>query len=166
MGIEKYLWDIYLGGPWERHSPVPFKEKIKAAFPDRRIFDPEQRSAQKIGNWFDDDCFGIQHSLTMIAMIPEFPGSAIGDEMGMFYHRNNLRLFSKSAHEAEELVKNNAGVFQPLEELVIIWPESVKPVYAKKFLSHMGYIVENPEAAIVLLKKVFVKYDKMPREQK
>lgn len=175
METEKYLWDIYLGGPWEKRLKEEvekykpkyyYKTIIKQAFPDKRIFDPEQRSAQNNGNWFDDDCFGVQHSLTMIAMIPDFPGSAIGDEMGMFYHRNNLHLFSKSWQEADELVRSNAGVFKPLEELVIIWPEFVKPAFAKKFICRMGYVVENPDDAIVLLRKAFAKYDKMPQEQK
>lgn len=129
-------YDIFLGGPWEKHAPFPYKTMIKEAFPDKNIFDPEEQASQKTGNWFVDNYNALESSLTMVALVPEFPFPGVGPEAGIFYHIN-----SKDPNK-------------PLEELVIIWPEIVKPDHGRKVAERMGYVVENVEDAILKLKAV------------
>jgi hypothetical protein len=134
----EFLYDIFLGGPFVKHNPYDFyKQKIKDAFPGYRIFDPEVQDYQKTGDWFVGNAFALRGSLALAAYLPEFPFPTIGPEAGMFYTMHNKGDFSR-----------------PLEQIVIIWPESLKPDYAKKAVAKMGYVVETPEQAIVLLKKV------------
>lgn len=132
------MYDVFLGGPWERHAPFPYKSDIKKAFPDKIIFDPEKRQSQKSGEWFVDNYYAIENSLTMIALVPNFPFPGVGPEVGFFYYR-----------------KCNNEPRKPLEELVIIWPSIVKPDYGKKVAEKMGYLVENSEQAIARLKPIF-----------
>ena len=131
-----YEYDIFVGGPWEKHAPFPYKSMIKDAFPDKRIFDPEERASQRTGDWFVDNYRGLRDSRTMAALVPYFPLPGVGPEIGIFYYTH-----------AKTIGK-------PLEELAIIWPEVVKPDYGKKVAEKMGCIVKDPEQAISRLKAV------------
>lgn len=128
--------DIFLGGPWEKHAPFPYKTMIKEAFPDKNIFDPEEQASQKIGNWFVDNYNALESSLTLVALVPEFPFPGVGPEVGIFY------------------CSHNKDPNKPLEEIVIIWPEIVKPDHGKKVAERMGYLVENVEECIARLKVI------------
>jgi hypothetical protein len=130
-------YDIFLGGPWEKYAPFPYKSMIKAAFPDKNIFDPETRPSQTAGDWFSENYFAIEDSLTMVTLVPSFPFPGVGPEVGFFYHE----------HCCEDPTKR-------LEELVIIWPVDIKPDFGKKVAAKMGYIVENPEEAIARLRPI------------
>jgi len=127
-------YDIFLGGPWEKRCLVPYKSMIKEAFPDKKIFDPEERTAQETGGWFVDNYKALKSSLAMVAFIPNFPFPGVGPEVGLFYE-----MHSKSPKK-------------PLEEIVIIWSDIVKPDYGKKVAEKFGYVVEDTEEAIVRLK--------------
>lgn len=35
-------YDIFLAGQWEKYALIPYKKKIKEAFPNKSIFDPEE----------------------------------------------------------------------------------------------------------------------------
>ncbi|MBN2052530.1 hypothetical protein JW756_03430 [Candidatus Woesearchaeota archaeon] len=137
MVAMNYEFDIFLGGRWEKHSPYPYKTIIKNAFPDKRIFDPETDPTQKNGKWFEKNFRSLQKSRTLVAFVPDFPFPGIGFETGVFYHSHCQGDASK-----------------PLEEIIIIWPDSVKPDHAKKIASKMGYVVENPDEAVLRLKLV------------
>jgi hypothetical protein len=134
-------YDIFLGGPWEKHAPFPYKSEIRKAFPDKRIFDPEVQPEQKTDKWFMKNLSALESCKSVVALVPDFPFPGIGPEVGFFYHKNCQGDFSK-----------------PLEEIVIIWPKTVKPEYGKKVAEKMGYVVENPEEAIARLKQIFLKY--------
>jgi len=128
-------YDLFLGGPWERFAPFPYKTEIKKSFPGKSIFDPEEQESQKSDNWFEDNYRAIENSFAMAALVPQFPFPGVGPETGIFY--NKRRISAK-----------------PLDELVIIWPREFKPDYGKKVAEKMGYVVENCEEAIIRLKKV------------
>ncbi|MBU1199640.1 MAG: hypothetical protein KKF46_03065 [Nanoarchaeota archaeon] len=133
------IQDIFLGGPFTKHEPYDdYKIKIKSAFPDKDIFDPETQEYQKTGDWFQENAFALENSLALVAYIPDFPFAMVGPEVGIFYTMHDQSNFTR-----------------PLDEIIIIWPETLKPDYAKKAAAKMGYVVENPDEAIVRLKKLF-----------
>ncbi len=127
--------DIFLGGPWEQYAPFPYKTHIKQAFPNKKCFDPETDSNQ--GTWFADNYEGIENSAAMVALVPSFPFPGVGPEVGHFYRANC-----------------KSDPTKPLENLVIIWPEAVKPDFGKEVATKMGYVVENCEQAIARLRVV------------
>lgn len=129
-------YDIFLGGPWEKYAPFPYKTMIKEAFPELNLFDPEERPSQETGDWFVDNYQALHNSKTMLALVPEFAFPGVAPEVGIFYQ------------------VNSKDPSKPLDEIVIIWPEIVKPDYGKKVAAKMGYVVENPEEAISRLKPI------------
>lgn len=137
-------YDIFLAGPWENFAPAPYKRKIKEAFKDKKIYDPEKERldfyddihATLKDDWFAINYDALLNSVAMVALVPQFPFPGVGPETGIFY----------SSHCKK--------VGEPLEELVIIWPEAVKPDYGKQVAKHMGYVVENTNEAISRLRAV------------
>ena len=128
-------YDIFLGGPWEEFAPYPYKRYIKGAFPDKDIYDPEEQPSQETGEWFEDNYNALLNSKSMIAMGCPLPMSGVTQEFGMYY------------------VMHNDGNFErPLEELIMIWPQTLKPEFGKDVAEKMGYIVENVGGAIEKLK--------------
>jgi len=132
-------YDLFLGGPWERFAPFPYKTEIKNAFLGKNLFDPESQDSQKTGEWFEDNYNALENSLAMVALVPSFPFPGVGPEAGIFY--------SKRRGSAKLLAK-------PLDELTIIWPKELKPDYGKRVAEKMGYVVTNSEEAIARLKIV------------
>lgn len=130
-------YDIFLGGPWEDKAHEPYKTKIKRAFPNNRIFDPEEQTSQKDGTWFVDNYWAILSSKTMVSFVPSFPFPGVGPEVGIFYHEHC-----------------DWNLLEPLKELVIIWPDFVKPDHGKSVARRMGYIVENTGEAIARLRPI------------
>jgi len=131
------VFDIFLCGPWDQYTPEKYKTVIKKALPDKKMFDPEDRPAQKDGSWFIDNYQGIKRSSSMAAYIPGFPGAVGLAEIAWFYEFNRRT------------------VGQPLENLVMIWPDTVKPDYGKEGFIKMGFIVKSPEEAVECLKRYF-----------
>lgn len=129
-------YDIFLAGPWEKHALIPYKRKIKEAFPNNHIFDPEERLSQKTGEWFKDNYNALKSSKSLVSLVPDFPFSGNSLEVGIYY-----QMHSKNQDK-------------PLEQIIVIWPEEVKPDYGKEVAKHIGYVVENIEEAIIRLKDV------------
>ncbi|MCD6215606.1 MAG: hypothetical protein J7J92_00845 [Candidatus Aenigmarchaeota archaeon] len=137
-------YDIFLAGPWENFAPAPYKRKIKEAFKDKKIYDPEKEClnfyddvhAVLRKDWFALNYDALSNSLSMVALVPQFPFPGVGPETGIFY----------SSH------CKKAG--EPLEELIIIWPETVKPDYGKRVVRQMGHLVKDTNEAILKLKAV------------
>lgn len=140
MFDNKMEYDIFLGGPWERHAPFRYKSIIKEAFSDRNIFDPEERPSQERGDWFADNFYALEHSRAMVALVPSFPFPGVAPEVGIFYYS-----------------KCNNNPTKALDEIIIIWPPIVKPDYGKKVAEKMGYIVESSDEAILRLKSLLSK---------
>ena len=134
-------YDIYLAGPWEKHTEeyAPFyKTKIKNAFPDKKFFDPETRPAQKREGeiWFKDDIYGLQNTKYFVGLVPPFSFSGSCIELGIFYQM----------HCKEQ--------GQPLEQIVVIWPVMVKPRHDSFLKQVTKNIVDTPEKAIEKLKDI------------
>lgn len=139
------IYDIFIGGPWEKHQNEKYKTKIKHAFKDKKIFDPEKSSTQKeesneTGNksWFINNYNKLKESKTLIAYVPNFPLPGIGEEIGIYYEMN---------------CKNKP--FKPLKNLIIIWPKEAKPDYGKKTAKQYGVLVESVKEGIEELKQYF-----------
>jgi len=134
-------WDIFLGGPKEEFAPIPFyKKQIKAALPDKLMFDPFDPSfenLQKQGLWWPNDLLGLTHSSTMIAMVPAFPMPCLGPEVGIFYYYKCVN-FNK-----------------PLAQLIIIWSDSIQPTYGCELMKKMGIVVQTIDEAVQALKDYF-----------
>lgn len=67
-------------------------------------------------------------------MVPEFPMPCLGPEIGVFWSDNVIDLK------------------QPLRQLIIIWPDSIKPEYGKEILKRMGIVVRTLDEAVQALK--------------
>ena len=141
MDRQNFLFDVFLGGPMDEFAPIPnFRRIIKGALPELKMFDPfapEYAEIQRQGQWFCNNMIGIEHSRSMIAMVPEFPMPCLGPEIGIFW----------TCH--------NANLLGLLPQLIIIWPDSIKPEYGKEILKRMGIVVNTVDDAIQSLKDYF-----------
>lgn len=108
---------------------------LKKHFLIKKRFDPEDYLSKDTHTWFEDNLLALENSLTMVALVPDFPFPGVALEVGFFYHKN---------------CKGDAT--RPLEELIVIWPSIVTPDYGKKVVEKMGFIVENTQEAIARLK--------------
>jgi len=137
MDRRNFLFDVFLAGPKEEFAPLPnFRSIIKDALPKLVMFDPfDQKYAQiqARGQWFDNNLLGLNHSKTMIVMVPEFPMPCVGPEAGIFWSRNH-------------------STAQPLPQLIFIWPYSIKPEWGKEICKKMGIVVMTINEAISALK--------------
>ncbi|MDO8669733.1 MAG: hypothetical protein Q7K65_05605 [Candidatus Buchananbacteria bacterium] len=133
--IEATGYDIFLGGPWEDYSPIPYKQIIKAAFPDLALYDPEEHQT---GDWFINNCLAVKLSRSMFILVPDFPFPLVAIEAGMYY-----------------TMHNHGDCQIGLDNLVILWPQNVVPDYPKKHLSRLGQRVETIEDGIERLKCLF-----------
>jgi|GEM_PF-1337460 len=128
----KMDFDIFLGGPPDRRSPFPYRQIIKAAFPDLRIYDWEEYHGD---DYQERNHQMIRQSRMMVSLVPDFPMPGIGPEVGYFY----------AVHE--EMIR--AAKVSPI---ILIWPDSVKPDFTKKTIGHYGLIVPSVEEAIAAIK--------------
>lgn len=119
------MYDIFLGGPWERYTHIPYKSLIKSAFPTANIYDPE--TVQK--DWFDRNLSALRKSTVLLAFAPAFPLPGVGPEIGVYYEHRLLM------------------GRQP--NIVVVWPEELTPAWGQEVLAHMGKIVGTVEEAIV-----------------
>ena len=131
-------YDLFLAGPWEQFSPEKYKTKIKQAFPNKRIFDPEADPSQKKGDWFETNYDAIKTSERMICYVSSlpFPGNAF--EAGMFY-----------------LYQRERNLYMA-DKMIVIWKEDIQPAFGKDVIRRCPAIVlNNTEKAISLLKIIF-----------
>lgn len=128
-------YDIFLGGPPDRRAPFPYKAMIKAAFSDLKIYDWEE---YKGNDYQEQNHKAIKQSGFMISLVPSFPLPGIGPEIGYFYCWH------------EQKIKQDPSI----KRIILIWPDSVQPDFAKKTLAQYGLIVPTVEEAIAYLKSL------------
>ena len=131
--LKFFEYDIFLGGVWERYSSVPYKRIIKSVFSDLKIYDPKDYLGE---NWFARNLQVLENSRSLLVMVPEFPFPLVAVEAGFYY-----------AHHCPD---KNSG----LSNLVICWPEKVKPDWVKKNLFQLGQVANSLEEAIIALLNV------------
>lgn len=132
---EEMKYDIFLGGPWEEYCPISYKKIIKEAFPDLRIYDPEDYQGS---DYFEMNYAVMQSSKSMFVMVPNFPFPLVAVEAGLYYAMHN--------HGNPAIRINN---------LVILWPYCVVPDFSKMSLNHLGQVTETIEDAIARLRLLF-----------
>lgn len=141
MDKRNFLFDVFLGGPMDEYAPIPFfRNIIREALPELKMFDPfasKFKEIQKQGCWFGNNMIGLEYSRSMIAMVPEFPMPCLGEEVGIFWTCHNVK---------------RSGL---LPQLIVIWPDSIKPEYGKEMLRKMGIVVSTLDEAIQTLNDYF-----------
>lgn len=156
--------DIYLGGPPDRRAPVPYKEQIKVAFPDLKIYDWE---TYKGDDYQEHNDQMLERSKLLVAMVPGFPLPGIGPEIGYFYcfHKKRIeegkqglflgiKLKDKSDTEGANpnpFANMEPDKTAPVNYVILIWPDEVKPDFTKKTIGHYGLIVPTVEEAITAI---------------
>lgn len=97
-----FEYDMFLGGPPDRRVDVPYRELIKKAFPDLRIYDWESYKGddyQKHNNEM------LKKSLMMVSWVPIFRMPGIGPEVGYFYGAVTKSGLNKVARAYGSVVK-------------------------------------------------------------
>ena len=154
---QPFEFDIFLGGPPDRRSPFPYREQLKAAFPQLSIYDWETYKGEDYQEHNDQM---MQKSLMMVSLAPGFPMPAIGPEIGYFYafHEKRIKNYLEGLSLGLEFdpEKSTGHAFpalklkttEPVKPLILIWPESVQPDFTKKTLNHYCLIVQTVEEAV------------------
>ncbi|MFW5871661.1 MAG: hypothetical protein ACOCUT_00995 [bacterium] len=131
---EQKRYDLFLSGPWEQYSEVPWKSELKKAFPTKQLYDPEDHQN---GDWFVTNGQAIERSSSMVVYVPEFPFSGAGLEAGIFYER----------------IRSSWGA-KPSPNLIYLWRDSVQPDWGKEVAKRTGIVVPTLEETIKALQKV------------
>lgn len=155
--VHNFEYDMFLGGPPDRRAPFPYKQQIKDAFPDIRIYDWED---YKGDDYQEHNNQALKSSFMMVSLVPDFPMPGIGPELGYFYAHNEDRI-----KEGLQLGIDFDGTVErpswkavrtdPHHYAILIWPDSVKPDFAKKTIGHYGLIVPNVLSAIEEIQMTF-----------
>lgn len=134
--INEKKYDVFLAGPWEQYAKEPYKSRLKQNLPQLKFYDPETDSRQKEGLWFEDNYDAIKNSNVLVSHECNFPGSGTTRETGIFYglHGDGIK---------------------PLDRLVTIFFEDLKPRWGVDVAEKMGVLVYNVQQAEHYLKKFF-----------
>jgi len=103
------------------------KDKFKEFFPELNLFDSEDYTSE---DWFANNMRTLKVFRAMFVMVPDFPFSLIALEAGFFY-ATYCSDYSSS-----------------LKNLVICWPEIVRPNFVKKKLYKLGHVVSTVEKGV------------------
>lgn len=167
-------YDIFIGGPPDRRAPFPYKQMIKDAFPDLAIYDWEN---YKGDDYQEQNHLAIRQSSMMVSLVPDFPMPGIGPEIGYFYcwHEERIKCDKKGICLGMKRIGTfgngdpHLGDFifsEPINYMILIWPEGVQPDFAKRTLAQYGLIVPTVEEAIKAIKanlKNIARHNKLVR---
>lgn len=81
------MYDIFLAGPWEQYASEPYKSMVRAAFPDRLFYDPEEK---QVANWFERNVEALRHTKILLVFVPSFPFPGVGPEVGIYFQHRTL----------------------------------------------------------------------------
>ncbi len=118
------MFDVFLGGPWEKHCQIPYKTLLKVGLPKASFYDPESVGL----DWFDRNLDALRRSQVMVVFVPSFPMPGVGPEVGIYYEHRVL--MGRQPH------------------LVVIWPDDVAPKWGQEVLGRMGRIVGTVSEAV------------------
>ncbi len=124
------MYDIFLGGPWEKYTSQPYKSLIKSAFPELSIYDPENMQHT---DWFNSNLDALRHVKILIVFAPAFPMPGVAVEAGIYYE-HRLLMGRKP-------------------QLITIWPDAVQPEWGREVIEKMGAVVKTTEEAIELIRR-------------
>ncbi|MFA5124865.1 MAG: hypothetical protein WC473_03550 [Patescibacteria group bacterium] len=159
-----FEYDIFLGGPSDRHAPMPYRAQIKAAFPALRIYDWEDYKGDDYQAHNDAI---LAQSLMMVSLVPGFPMPGIGPELGYFYRCHEERIvrgreglfigYEDGKTKNADLAISNLKIKRtiPVHYVILIWPDEVNPDFTKKTIGHYGLIIPTIEEAIAIMKSNF-----------
>lgn len=130
-----FEYDMFLGGPPDRRVDVPYRELIKKAFPDLRIYDWESYKGddyQKRNNEM------LKKSLMMVSWVPVFRMPGIGPEVGYFYglHQEWIEQGRRGLWVGcgtDPNGENKPKFTQPVHYSILIWPDSVQTEFIKRW---------------------------------
>ena len=161
--IHGFKNDIFLAGPPDRRVGEPYKKMITEAFPGLTIYDWE---TYKGDNYQDINHAELKDSFYFVGMVPDFPMPAIGEEVGYFFHhhehrvkycrqglRQNSRRVIFGDKQDDEGVDTSAITSPPVNPIILIWPDAVRPDFAKRTYSQLAQIVPAAEEAINQIKE-------------
>lgn len=154
MNNQPFEYDLFLGGPPDRRCNIPYRQMIKDAFPDLKIYDWESYKGDDYQAKNND---ALRASRMMVSMVPDFPMPGIGPEVGYFYAIHEERIRADRLGLA--LTSPRFGPYVPDEKIertcpvndsILIWPE-VFTTDTRKTIAQYALLVSSVDEAIAAI---------------